>query len=571
MAGPLPQTYQYLPVPTQVEHIEEGSISIPATGKSAAGYTVYQVVFKTKTPTPQGCLAIIECNAWKRFSDFQHLEKELEQIHVASGVLVKFPSLIKASYFGRFKDTVVEDRRVSAEALLHFAVHSQHLCHSPPLLDFLKSAIVLPQPLRMAGESNAEPPPPDYNENDNEGYARGPATERDRADVSISQEELDLLMDNPTSSSSTDPTLRAGDPTWRSGGGTDHPDVAAIQVPASSAASNEQMVVSENKRTQGEGGGGGGELDELGLAEWTMGHSSDPWSTGAPFVETSPALGTRGGTNLPYDSKSVPVMSSQPIPVMSSQPVPVMSSRPAPMEVEATDWWSQALAATQEISDDFDSLVEENEHKCPIFLGEEVTPNGTLTDEVIFGGTHGSLIEATIINPDPTINGTPEETTSSAKPADTPGTIHLLAADTHTGLPSRTSSSESIDSQGRKVQGSNSNSRSPSPPQREANPRIKDKNAYVIQASKLISRALQYEQEGEYQEAFDLLKAGVDLLLNGVQKSSDFESLCSLSLPKLLTHRQIALVAQPGALHVSLLLVGDGEIAVRLSMASVVF
>ena len=72
---------------------------------------------QTKTPTPQGCLAIIEvskahcwfeneccprtqCNAWKRFSDFQHLEKELEQIHVASGVLVKFPSLIKASYFG---------------------------------------------------------------------------------------------------------------------------------------------------------------------------------------------------------------------------------------------------------------------------------------------------------------------------------------------------------------------------------------------------------------------------------------------------------------------------------------
>ena len=46
------------------------------------------------------CCPRTQCNVWKRFSDFQHLEKELEQIHVHSGVVVKFPSLIKASYFG---------------------------------------------------------------------------------------------------------------------------------------------------------------------------------------------------------------------------------------------------------------------------------------------------------------------------------------------------------------------------------------------------------------------------------------------------------------------------------------
>ena len=192
-----------------------------------------------------------------------------------------------------------------------------------------------------------------------------------------------------------------------------------------------------------------------------------------------------------------------------------MSSQPAPLEVEATDWWSQALAATQEISDDFDALVEENEHKCL-----EVTPNGTLTAPLEEEGTHEPLIEANDISSNTTINSTSESegpTKSLGKPAHTPGTMDLLVAGTHTGMPSRTSSSESIGSQGGKVQGSNPNSRSPSPPQREANPHIKDKNAYVIQASKLISRALQYEQEGEYQEAFDLLKAGVDLLLNGVQ------------------------------------------------------
>ena len=39
----------------------------------------------------------------------------------------------------------------------------------------------------------------------------------------------------------------------------------------------------------------------------------------------------------------------------------------------------------------------------------------------------------------------------------------------------------------------------------------------MVQAGRLIKKALSYEKNAEYQEAFDLFKAGVDVLLNGVQ------------------------------------------------------
>ena len=42
-------------------------------------------------------------------------------------------------------------------------------------------------------------------------------------------------------------------------------------------------------------------------------------------------------------------------------------------------------------------------------------------------------------------------------------------------------------------------------------------DAYIEQASLLITKAIQLESQEDYHEAFDLFKAGVDLLLNGVQ------------------------------------------------------
>ena len=47
----------------------------------------------------------------------------------------------------------------------------------------------------------------------------------------------------------------------------------------------------------------------------------------------------------------------------------------------------------------------------------------------------------------------------------------------------------------------------------------------MVQAGRLIKQALSYERNADYQEAFDLFKAGVDVLLNGVQSECSLEPL----------------------------------------------
>lgn len=71
------------------------------------------------------------------------------------------------------------------------------------------------------------------------------------------------------------------------------------------------------------------------------------------------------------------------------------------------------------------------------------------------------------------------------------------------------------------LEGSRPLSQSPSPLPRRPSPSAKRDAAYVVQAGRLISQALLYERDGEFEEAFDLLKAGVDLLLNGVQSERE--------------------------------------------------
>ena len=65
--------------------------------------------------------------------------------------------------------------------------------------------------------------------------------------------------------------------------------------------------------------------------------------------------------------------------------------------------------------------------------------------------------------------------------------------------------------------GSRKSSRSPSPGQQYTSPSLRNQKAYMVQAGRLITQALGYEGTGDYEEAFDLYKAGVDVLLNGVQ------------------------------------------------------
>ena len=82
------------------------------------------------------------------------------------------------------------------------------------------------------------------------------------------------------------------------------------------------------------------------------------------------------------------------------------------------------------------------------------------------------------------------------------------------GSQSNASSRESLDSVHRKRDRS---SRSVSP---SAGSTPSD-DAYITQASRLIRMALEYERDSEFEEAFDLFKAAVDILLNGVQSEEN--------------------------------------------------
>uniref|UniRef100_A0A2I2ZQZ9 non-specific serine/threonine protein kinase n=1 Tax=Gorilla gorilla gorilla TaxID=9595 RepID=A0A2I2ZQZ9_GORGO len=90
------------------------------------GYTVYKVTAR-----------II---VWKRYSDFKKLHKELWQIHknlFRHSEL--FPPFAKGIVFGRFDETVIEERRQCAEDLLQFSANIPALYNSKQLEDFFKT------------------------------------------------------------------------------------------------------------------------------------------------------------------------------------------------------------------------------------------------------------------------------------------------------------------------------------------------------------------------------------------------------------------------------------------------
>ncbi|XP_023610525.1 ribosomal protein S6 kinase delta-1 isoform X7 [Myotis lucifugus] len=84
-----------------------------------------------------------EIIVWKRYSDFKKLHKELWQIHknlFRHSEL--FPPFAKGKVFGRFDETVIEERRQCAEDLLQFSANIPALYNSKQLEDFFKGGII---------------------------------------------------------------------------------------------------------------------------------------------------------------------------------------------------------------------------------------------------------------------------------------------------------------------------------------------------------------------------------------------------------------------------------------------
>ncbi|XP_006907781.1 ribosomal protein S6 kinase delta-1 isoform X8 [Pteropus alecto] len=105
------------------------------------GYTVYKVTARVVSRrNPEDVQEII---VWKRYSDFKKLHKELWQIHknlFRHSEL--FPPFAKGKVFGRFDETVIEERRQCAEDLLQFSANLPALYNSKQLEDFFKGGII---------------------------------------------------------------------------------------------------------------------------------------------------------------------------------------------------------------------------------------------------------------------------------------------------------------------------------------------------------------------------------------------------------------------------------------------
>ncbi|XP_048346726.1 ribosomal protein S6 kinase delta-1 isoform X1 [Sphaerodactylus townsendi] len=105
------------------------------------GYTLYKVTARiVSRRNPEDVQEIV---VWKRYSDFKKLHKELWQIHKHLFRHTElFPPFAKAIVFGRFDESVIEERRQCAEDLLQFSANIPALYNSKQLEDFFKDGEV---------------------------------------------------------------------------------------------------------------------------------------------------------------------------------------------------------------------------------------------------------------------------------------------------------------------------------------------------------------------------------------------------------------------------------------------
>ncbi|KAM6954074.1 ribosomal protein S6 kinase delta-1 [Aplochiton taeniatus] len=109
--------------------------------KHQKGYTVYKVtarIISRKTPED-----VQEITVWKRYSDFRKLHRDLWQLHKnLCSQSELFPPFAKTKVFGRFDDSVIEERRQCSEDLLQFSANIPALYSSQHIQDFFEGGEV---------------------------------------------------------------------------------------------------------------------------------------------------------------------------------------------------------------------------------------------------------------------------------------------------------------------------------------------------------------------------------------------------------------------------------------------
>ncbi|XP_039282653.1 ribosomal protein S6 kinase delta-1 isoform X2 [Nilaparvata lugens] len=104
--------------------------------KHKKGFTLYKItsiVFPKKHPE-----AVTKIIVWKRYNDFKKLHKELKLKYQKLQLPDKFPPFVKAKFFRRFEDDVIEERRQAALVLLDFVAQHSALFTSETFVKFFQ-------------------------------------------------------------------------------------------------------------------------------------------------------------------------------------------------------------------------------------------------------------------------------------------------------------------------------------------------------------------------------------------------------------------------------------------------
>uniref|UniRef100_A0A224Z5E4 p90 ribosomal S6 kinase n=1 Tax=Rhipicephalus zambeziensis TaxID=60191 RepID=A0A224Z5E4_9ACAR len=156
-------------LPDHNDWVRSFYVSNPTRHKK--GYTIYKVVSKV---FPKNSVeAASQVVVWKRYSDFRKLYKAL--LHLYQGLHLKgnFPKFAKASYFGRFDEETVEERRKAALCLLDFAAQYPVLFNSQVFVKFFENSQECND--EVEGEMSGLSPPllaPPSNSNDSSSNKR---------------------------------------------------------------------------------------------------------------------------------------------------------------------------------------------------------------------------------------------------------------------------------------------------------------------------------------------------------------------------------------------------------------
>ncbi|RWS22246.1 ribosomal protein S6 kinase delta-1-like protein, partial [Leptotrombidium deliense] len=126
------------------------------------GHTIYKVVSKL---FPKNSIeSVSEIVVWKRFNDFKQLHKALSRLHQSLHLKGVFPKLPESKIFGRFTESVIEERKNAALQLLEFAAKYAPLLTSNVFVKFFENAKVsvdsetekLPKPIEPRKLSETE-------------------------------------------------------------------------------------------------------------------------------------------------------------------------------------------------------------------------------------------------------------------------------------------------------------------------------------------------------------------------------------------------------------------------------